>query len=105
MITEKDSLKEIKLKELVTLLLEQHYAEFIIKTGINKALKTNQSKLRNVKEQEKNKILSFILTFNLNIPKTLPIFKQTMENLKTSDRMRNALTSSNLLTASEKHQT
>ena len=105
MITEKDSLKEIKLKELVTLLLEQHYAEFIIKTGINKALKTNHSKLRNVKEQEKNKILSFILTFNLNIPKTLPIFKQTMENLKTSDRMRNALTSSNLLTASENHQT
>ena len=46
MITEKDSLKEIKFKELVTLLLEQHYAEFIIKADINKALKTNQSKLR-----------------------------------------------------------
>ena len=34
MVTEKDSLKEIKLKELETLLLEQHYPERIIKAGI-----------------------------------------------------------------------
>ena len=40
MITEKDSLKEIKLKKQETLLLEQHYPEMIIKTGINKTLKT-----------------------------------------------------------------
>ena len=39
MISEKDSLKEIKLKELETLLLEQHYPERIIKAGTNKALK------------------------------------------------------------------
>ena len=39
MIAEKDSLKEIKLKELETILLEQHYPERIIKSGINKALK------------------------------------------------------------------
>ena len=44
MITEKVSLKDIRLKEQETLLLEQHYPERIIKAGINKALnypKTN----------------------------------------------------------------
>ena len=91
MISEKDSLKEIKLKELETLLLEQHYPERIIKTGINKALKIPKNELRNVKEQEKKKILPFISTFNPNNPKALPIIKQTLENLKTLDRMRNAL--------------
>ena len=91
MIAEKDSLKEIKLKELETLLLEQHYPERIIKAGINKALKIPQSELRNVKKQEEKKILPFISTFNPNNPKALPIIKQTLENLKTSDRMRNAL--------------
>ena len=91
MISEKDSLKEIKLKELETLLLEQHYPERIIKAGINKALKIPQNELRNVKEQEKKKILPFISTFNPNNPKALPGIKQTLENLKTSDRMRNAL--------------
>ena len=39
MIAEKYSLKEIKLKELEILLLEQHYPERIIKASINKALK------------------------------------------------------------------
>ena len=50
-----------------------------------------QSELRNVKKQEEKKILSFVSTFNSNNPKALPIIKQTLENLKTSDRMRNAL--------------
>ena len=54
MITEKDSLKYIKLKELETLLLEQHL-ERIIKASISKALKIPQNKLRNIKEQEKRK--------------------------------------------------
>ena len=90
-IDEKDSLKEIKLKELETLLLEQHYPERIIKAGINKALKIPQNELRNVKEQEKKKILPFISTFNPNNPKDLPIIRQTLGNLKTSERMRNAL--------------
>ena len=35
MIGEKSSLKETKLKELETLLLQQHYPERIIKAGIN----------------------------------------------------------------------
>ena len=91
MISEKDSLKEIKLKQLETLLLEQHYPERIIKAGINKALKIPQNELRNVTEQEKKKILPFISTFNPNNPKALPIIKQTLENSEISDRMRNTL--------------
>ena len=91
MIAEKDSLKEIKLKEVEAHLLGQLYPERIIKAGINKALKVPQSKLRNVKEQEQKKILPFTSTFNTNNPKALPIIKETLENLKTSDRMRNAL--------------
>ena len=91
MISEKDSLKEIKLKELETLLLEQHYPERIIKAGIEKALKIPQNELRKVKEQEKKKILPFISTFNPNNTKALPSVKQTLENLKTSGRMKNAL--------------
>ena len=63
MISEKDSLKEIKLKELKTLLLEQHYPERTIKACINKALKIPQNELRNVKEQEKKQNLTFY--FNL----------------------------------------
>ena len=43
------------------------------------------------KEKEKKKILPIISTFNPNNPKALPIIKKTLENLKTSDRMRNAL--------------
>ena len=69
MIAEKDSLKEIKLKELETLLLEQHYPERIIKAGINKALKIPQNELRNVKEKEKKKILPFISTLIQTTPK------------------------------------
>ena len=42
-IAEKDSLKDIKLEELETLLLEQHYPERIIEAGINKALKIPQN--------------------------------------------------------------
>ena len=91
MITEKDSLKEIKLKELETLLLEQHYPGRIIKAGINKALKIPQNELRNVKEQEEKKILPFISTCNPNNPNALPIIKQTLENLESSDQMRNTL--------------
>ena len=67
MIAEKDSLKEIKLEELETLLLEQHYPKRIIKAGINRALRIPQSELRNVKK-EKRKILPFISTFNPNNP-------------------------------------
>ena len=51
MITEKDSLKEIKLKKTEALLLEQHYQKRIIKAGIQKALKMPQNELINVKEQ------------------------------------------------------
>ena len=39
MIVEKDSLKQMKLKEQETLLLEQHYPEKIIKAGLKNALK------------------------------------------------------------------
>ena len=81
MIAEKDSLKEIKLKELETVLLEQHYPERIIKAGVNKALKIIQSELRNVNKQEEKKILPFISAFNPNNPKALPIIKQTLGNL------------------------
>ena len=88
MIAEKNSLKEIKLKELETLLLDQHYPERIIKAGINKALKIPQSELRKVKKQEEKKNLLFIFIFNKNKPNALPIIKQTLENLKTSARMR-----------------
>ena len=90
-IAEKDSLKEIKLKELGILLLEQHYPEKVIKAGTSKALKIPQNELWNVKEQEKKKILTFISTFNPATTKALAIIKQTLEKLKTSDRIRNAL--------------
>ena len=62
MITEKKILKEIRLKELETLLLVQYYPERIIKVGINKALKIPQNKLRNVKEQEKRRSYLIIQT-------------------------------------------
>ena len=61
----------------------------MIKAGINKALNTPQ--IRNVKKKEKKKILPFISTFSLYNPKALPIFKQALENLKTSAPIRNAL--------------
>ena len=64
MIAENDSLNENKLKELETLLLEQHYPERIIKAGVKKVLKISQNELTNVTEQEKKKILPFISTFN-----------------------------------------
>ena len=79
------------MKELEILLLDQHYPERIIKASIEKGLKAPQSELKNVKEHQKKKILSFILTFNPSNHKILPIIKQTMENLKTPDQMRNAL--------------
>ena len=67
MIAEKDSLKEIKLKELETLLLEQLYPEKMIKAGINKALKIPQNELRNLKKQEEKKITFYYLTFYFNL--------------------------------------
>ena len=56
----------LKLKELETLLIQQHYPERSIKAGINKSLKIPQSKLRNVKKQDEKRILTFISTFNPN---------------------------------------
>ena len=82
MISEKDFLKEIKLKELETLLLELQYPERIIKASVNKALKIPQNELRNVKENHKTKNLPFISTFNPNNPKTFLIVKHTLENFK-----------------------
>ena len=76
MIAEKDSSGTIKVRELEALLLQQH----------SKYLK---KELRNVKKLQKKKMLPYISTFNPNNTKALPIMKQTMENLKTSDRMRN----------------
>ena len=61
------------MKELETLLLEQHYPERITKAGINKVLTLPQNQLRNVREQAKKKILPFISTFNPNNHKALPI--------------------------------
>ena len=58
---------------------------------MKKALNISQNKLRNVKKQEKKNISPFISTFNRNNPKTLPIIKQTVDDLKTSDRVRNTL--------------
>ena len=76
MIAEKDSSGTIKVRELEALLLQQHY-------------KYLKKELRNVKKLQKKKMLPYISTFNPNNTKALPIMKQTMENLKTSDRMRN----------------
>ena len=70
---------------------EKYYPERIIKAGVNRALKIPQKELRNVKKQEKNKILPFISTFNPNNSKVLPIIKQTLVNLKTSGSMRNKI--------------
>ena len=67
MIAEKNSLKEIKLKELETLLLEQLYPEKMIKAGINKALKIPQNELRNLKKQEEKKIAFYYLTFYFHL--------------------------------------
>ena len=50
MVAENDSLKELKLKELETLLIQQHSQEKTIKVAINKALKIPQNELRSVKE-------------------------------------------------------
>ena len=61
----------------------------MIKAGINKASNTPQ--IRNVKKKEKKKILPFISTFRPYNPKALPIVRQDLENLKTSDQIRNAL--------------
>ena len=58
---------------------------------MKKALNISQNKLKNVKKQEKKNISPFISTFNRNNPKTLPIIKQTVDDLKTSDRVRNTL--------------
>ena len=73
------------MKEVETLLLEQHYPERIIKAGINTDLKIPQNKLRNIEEQVKRKsyflfqiLIQTISNFALNKPR------------KTSDRIRNA---------------
>ena len=102
MIFEKDSLKEFKLGELETLSLEQYCPERMIKAGIKKASKIPSYALTNVKEKVDLPLTSI---FNSKDPKTLIIIKQTLENLKTSDRMENALKRSNLLIASNMHQT
>ena len=69
MIAEKDSLKEIKLKELETLLLEQHYPERIIKACINRALKIPQSDLRNVEKKKKRRSYLLFQLFIQTTPK------------------------------------
>ena len=69
MIAEKDSLKQIKLKELEKFLLEQHYSERIIKADINKALEIPQNELKNVKEQEERRFYLLFLPLIQTIPK------------------------------------
>ena len=91
MISEKNYLKENKLKELESLLLSQHYPKRIIKTCVSKALRIPQNELRNVKVWKCKKKENLPFYFNLNSHKALHIIKQTVENLKkASNRMRNA---------------
>ena len=72
MITEKDTLKEIKLKNLETLLLKQHYPERIIKAGIDKALEILQNELTNVKEKKRRSYFLFQLLIQTT-PKPCPL--------------------------------
>ena len=67
MIAEKDSLKQINLKELEKFLLEQHYSERIIKADINKALEIPQNELIN--EQEERRFYLLFLPLIQTIPK------------------------------------
>ena len=69
MIAEKDSLKQIKLKELEKFLLEQHYSERIIKADIDKALEIPQNELKNVNEQEERRFYLLFLPLIQTIPK------------------------------------
>ena len=73
MITEKDTLKEIKLKNLETLLLKQHYPERIVKAGIDKALEILQNELRNVKEKEKRRSYFLFQLLIQTTPKPCPL--------------------------------
>ena len=73
MITEKDTLKEIKLKNLETLLLKQHYPERIIKAGIDKTLEILQNELRNVKEKEKRRSYFLFQLLIQTTPKPCPL--------------------------------
>ena len=72
MITEKDTLKEIKLKNLETLLLKQHFPERIIKAGIDKALEILQNELTNVKEKKRRSYFLFQLLIQTT-PKPCPL--------------------------------
>ena len=74
MITEKDSLKEVKWKELKIFQFEKHYSEKMILLG-KKRLQNYPYANKELQSQKKKiKILPFISTFNPNKPKTLSIF-------------------------------
>ena len=56
-----------------------------------KVLKIPQSRSIHAKLKAKKIILPLITTFNQKTPKTLPTIKQTLEKVKTLDRMEDAL--------------
>ena len=81
MITEKDSLLKIKLKEQEKLQLKQYYPERIIKNRYKQSFKNTPQRIKKCKRTRKKEDLTFYVNFYFKQPQSF------------------------LLTASDKHQT
>ena len=97
MIVECFQEKENKLKELKLILEKQGYTKRIINNGIKKAESQPQENLRKEKNKTDENILTFITTYNPNNPNLFPIIKQSVEQLKSSETLRDKLNKKTLV--------
>ena len=97
MIVECFQEKENKLKELKLILEKQGYPKRIINNGIQKAERQPQENLRKEKNKTDENLLTFITTYNPNNPNLFPIIKQSVEQLKSSETLRDKLNKKTLI--------
>ena len=97
MIVECFQEKENKLKELKLILEKQGYSKRIINNGIQKAERQPHENLRKEKNKTDENLLTFITTYNPNNPNLFPIIKQSVEQLKSSETLRDKLNKKTLI--------
>ena len=93
MIVENQNQKQKKLNELQSTLQKQKYPKNLIENGIERALQIPQTDLRKPKARSNEKVLAFTTTFNPNNPDVFKIVKQSLDHIKTSTNIKEALDS------------
>ena len=100
MIISSDEKIPQRMLELKHTLLNQKYPENVIDAGIQRALNLNRSELRQVRQNPKDNVVTYVSTFN---PKNPELFGAILQNLNIlhEDQKMNAILQANTIIKSK----